>query len=137
MLFRSCHSQTDTYTGRNCSKNDKSRRTCSECKISNITYRNSNGICKSCRPILLKKIFQEKSHDNLYCKQCSKSITKRSNTNLCIVCIRIKSRKVERPDYKTLINDINELGVSPTGRKYGVSGSSIVKWVKNYEKNGL
>ena len=55
LLCPNCHSQTDTYTGRNCKKNDKKRRKCSECKIASITQKNNNGICKSCRPILKRK----------------------------------------------------------------------------------
>ena len=45
-----------------------------------------------------------------------------------------KLRKVERPPFDILIEDINELGYSGTGRKYGVSDNSIRKWVRVYEK---
>jgi very-short-patch-repair endonuclease len=47
----------------------------------------------------------------------------------------IKKRKVERPDYKTLMEEIDELGYTGTGKKYGVSDTSIRKWRKWYEKN--
>lgn len=43
-------------------------------------------------------------------------------------------RKVVRPPYDELMNEINELGYSGTGRKYGVSDNSIRKWKKYYEK---
>jgi 5-methylcytosine-specific restriction endonuclease McrA len=43
-------------------------------------------------------------------------------------------RKIERPDKDTLINDINNLGYSGTGRKYGVSDNAIRKWVRMFEK---
>jgi len=43
-------------------------------------------------------------------------------------------RKVERPPYDQLIEEINELGYCGTGRKYGVSDNSIRKWKKYYEK---
>jgi len=43
-------------------------------------------------------------------------------------------RKVERPNYDILINEIKEYGYKGTGRKYGVSDNSIRKWVKNYQK---
>ena len=46
---------------------------------------------------------------------------------------RYNSRKVIRPNYIDLINDINQFGYSATGRKYGVSDNAIRKWVKNYE----
>lgn len=43
-------------------------------------------------------------------------------------------RKVERPDYEILKNEISENGYSATGRKYGVSDNAIRKWIKYYEK---
>jgi transposase-like protein len=48
--------------------------------------------------------------------------------------INILRRKVDRPEYEVLLKEIDELGFSATGRKYGVSDNSIRKWVKNYEK---
>ena len=40
---------------------------------------------------------------------------------------KIKSRKVERPSYKILIEEVNNLGYSAVGRKYGVSDNAIRK----------
>jgi very-short-patch-repair endonuclease len=48
----------------------------------------------------------------------------------------IKQRKVERPDFQTLKNEIKELGFVKTGKKYGVSDNAIRKWLKFYEKTG-
>jgi len=45
----------------------------------------------------------------------------------------LKQRKVERPSYEQLINEINELGYCGTGRIYGVSDNAIRKWKKFYE----
>lgn len=39
-------------------------------------------------------------------------------------------RKVERPPYDVLLTEIEELGYSATGRKYGVSDNAIRKWLK-------
>jgi 5-methylcytosine-specific restriction endonuclease McrA len=44
-------------------------------------------------------------------------------------------RIVNRPSYETLIDEINSLGYCGTGRKYGVSDTSIRKWVKFFETN--
>lgn len=44
------------------------------------------------------------------------------------------NRKVERPEYEILINEIQELGFTKTGIKYNVSDNSIRKWVKYYIK---
>ncbi len=42
----------------------------------------------------------------------------------------LNQRKVERPDKNILIEEINKLGYSGTGRKYGVSDNAIRKWLK-------
>ena len=46
----------------------------------------------------------------------------------------IDQRKVNRPPYDQLIQEIKELGYSAVGRKYNVSDNAIRKWVKTYEK---
>lgn len=43
------------------------------------------------------------------------------------------NRKVERPTYNTLKQDIKMNGYSRTGRKYGVSDNTIRKWIRSYE----
>lgn len=66
------------------------------------------------------------------CLICGKNIDK--DANYCQNCYRIISRKVKRPPYEQLIQEVRELGYSATGRKYGVSDNSIRKWIKFYEK---
>lgn len=46
----------------------------------------------------------------------------------------IKSRVKKRPTYEVLQKNVNDLGYSATGRKYGVSDNAIRKWIKFYEK---
>jgi transposase-like protein len=46
----------------------------------------------------------------------------------------LKNRKVERPSYDVLLDDINKMSLSAVGRKYGVTHNAIKKWIKNYEK---
>ena len=41
-----------------------------------------------------------------------------------------RPRKVVRPDKEILIKDVEEIGYSATGRKYGVSDNAIRKWLK-------
>lgn len=69
------------------------------------------------------------------CKNCDTQISKYSKSNLCLNCLRKNQRKVERPPYEQLLNEVKEFGYSGTGRKYGVSDTSIKKWIKNYEIN--
>ena len=49
----------------------------------------------------------------------------------------ISRRKVERPSLDILKKEISSLGLEGTGRKYNVTGNSIKKWVKSYEKYGV
>jgi hypothetical protein len=44
-------------------------------------------------------------------------------------------RRVERPPYDTLREEIDRLGYSTVGRKYGVSDNAIRKWVRQYQLN--
>ena len=46
----------------------------------------------------------------------------------------INQRQVKRPPQEQLLKEIEELGYSGTGRKYGVSDNAIRKWKKFYEK---
>jgi hypothetical protein len=40
---------------------------------------------------------------------------------------------VPRPPYEQLVGEIQALGYSGAGRKYGVSGNAIRKWRRAYE----
>lgn len=46
----------------------------------------------------------------------------------------ISQRRIERPPFEQLKQEIKELGYSGTGKKYGLSDNSIRKWVSTYEK---
>lgn len=43
-------------------------------------------------------------------------------------------RKIERPSYEILINEIQKNGYVATGKKFGVSDNGIRKWIRSYEK---
>lgn len=47
---------------------------------------------------------------------------------------RPKTRKVERPPYEQLLEEIAATNYSAVARKYGVSHTAIHKWVKWYER---
>lgn len=68
----------------------------------------------------------------LYYCNCGVEIDKSSS--MCVSCQSKKRRKVERPSLEQLKKEVEELGYSATGRKYGVSDNSIRKWLKNYKK---
>lgn len=48
----------------------------------------------------------------------------------------LKQRRVQRPPYQALLSEIEEAGYEAVGRKYGVSGSAIRKWIACYKKHG-
>jgi hypothetical protein len=47
----------------------------------------------------------------------------------------LNRRKVERPPFNQLLNEVTEMGYSGTGRKYGVSDNTIRKWLTVFEKH--
>jgi hypothetical protein len=67
-----------------------------------------------------------------YCSRCKKETKKRSN--VCVKCSQIKQRRVERPPYEQLLQEIKGTSYVAVGEKYGVSDNAIRKWIKNYEK---
>jgi|LakMenEpi03Aug12_release.lakeMendotaPanAssembly.Ray.scaffolds.fasta_scaffold553465_1 hypothetical protein len=63
--------------------------------------------------------------------ECGKKIN--SKSTMCEKCWSIKNRKVNRPPFNQLLNDVTELGYSGTGRKYGVSDNTIRKWLTTFK----
>lgn len=45
-----------------------------------------------------------------------------------------ESRKVERPPYEQLLEEIEATSYLAVGRKYGVSDNAVRKWVRFYER---
>lgn len=43
-------------------------------------------------------------------------------------------RKVERPPYEQLLGEVEALGYSAVGRRYGVSDNAVRKWLRFYER---
>jgi hypothetical protein len=67
-------------------------------------------------------------------KKCGCGISICENSKTCLDCKYENSKKVNRPEYIILINNIKEFGYVGTGQKYGVSDNAIRKWIKTYEK---
>lgn len=101
-----CHSTLDTY----CGKKNKLKNTCKECSDpirSDVVY------CINCRP--------------------DKSV----RTPAQITAARSPKpsmRKVERPPYERLLQEIESSSYVQVGKKYGVSDNAIRKWVRQYER---
>lgn len=69
-----------------------------------------------------------------YCNSCK--INKVSQKGVdCLECSKIKRRKVKnRPDKNELLKMIQNIGLEGVGRKYGVSGNAVKKWIKTYDE---
>ncbi len=100
---------------------------CPNCHAATDTYCNKNG--HSYAKLIPKK---EKITTN-ECPGCGND--KYIKANLCSACDSVRQRKVERPSYSILLEETEKYGYKATGRKYGVSDSTIKKWMKSYAKN--
>jgi len=119
MLCPNCNSQMETFAGRN------QRRTpkvfCKKC--STEIKKNKTGLCTTC--------FHAKRGSKYLCEKCGKGISRRSQSNMCGSCSqRTNVGRCKRPSKKKLMEEVNDVGFSATGRKYGVSDNSIRKWLK-------
>jgi hypothetical protein len=50
---------------------------------------------------------------------------------------RPRAREVERPPQERLLSEVEQLGYSAVGRKYGVSDNAIRKWLRDSERERL
>lgn len=76
----------------------------------------------------------KKRIDSKKCFECFK--IKKVKTEIKIVKDKKETRKVKRPSYIQLLEEIKDLGYCATGRKYKVSDNCVRKWIKMYEKYG-
>jgi hypothetical protein len=109
-------------------KLDNLKILCSNCHMqehnySNVTKLHSQKIKKMKKPNIVKK---------MKTCQCGSQINLRST--MCEKCWSIKNRKVERPPFNQLLNEVTEMGYSGVGKKYGVSDNTIRKWLSTFEK---
>lgn len=65
------------------------------------------------------------------CSLCGKTRLYRTKS-ICSKCSKFKKRKITRPPYEVLKEQIKDFGYSGTGRLYGVSDNSIRKWINFY-----
>lgn len=74
------------------------------------------------------KLFLPKAARQRYCSAyCGQRWTRRPGIP------NVALRRVERPPYEQLRDEIDRLGYSAVGRKYGVSDNAIRKWVRQYQ----
>jgi len=77
------------------------------------------------------KTYNETNKHN--CPGCGEKIW--LSAKMCSICSNIKKRKCERPSYEILRNEIKEMGYEGVGKKYGVIGRTVRRWIDYCEKN--
>ena len=87
-------------------------------------------LCPNCHS--QTSTFSGKSRKKYYYCNCGSVISKSSkNCNKCSsIQNGLNNRKVSRPNIDVLIQEIKDIGYEGVGRKYGVSGNAIKKWLK-------
>lgn len=138
-LCPNCHSQTETYGYKN--KEKTYYYTFSEFSNINLLLTKSVFYSDYKKQIKEKKIRIEeikqpkikKERKKFFCKNCYKEVSHNSKS-FCKICNAINKRKIKkRPSIEILIQDLKELGsYIAVAKKYGVSDTSIKKWIKKY-----
>ncbi len=80
-------------------------------------------------------IFSDRTINKPKCVDCDAEIN--YSYRRCKRCSSINKRKVSRPSYPQLMQEITETNYVVVGKKYGVSDNTIRKWVKQYEKQNF
>ena len=79
------------------------------------------------------ELFRAKHRKQRFCSRyCGMRGEPGGRPNRGVACLA--ARKVDRPPYEQLLNEIEATSYSAVGRKYGVSDNAVRKWVRFYER---
>jgi hypothetical protein len=101
------------------------RVVCPNCAATLDTHcgrKNRRRACEACGKTFLPNFAGQ--------RYCSQPCGRRDGTGTPIET----SRKVERPPYEQLLEEIRATSYLAVGRKYGVSDNAVRKWVRFYER---
>lgn len=102
-LCPNCHSQTPTFSGRNCKRRDKEKKACLNCGVDTYTV------------------------------YCSKRCSNQRHGKLRRSSAYNKIRKVQtRPTKEALIQEVLSSNFFQVGKKYGISDNAVRKWLVAY-----
>lgn len=107
LLCPNCHSQTQTFCGRNRKKITKVKK-----PIQKIVNK-----CKLCQIVLI-------SSKTKYCLECYRS--KRLSINVNV----LHKTKINWPSIESILQSLENMSFSALGRELGVSGNAIRKFLK-------
>lgn len=65
------------------------------------------------------------------CVTCGSKLGIGNKSGVCATCSHINSRKVERPPLEVVKAVVKEIGYEAAGRKFGVTGNAVRKWIKS------
>ena len=91
-------------------------------------------VCPNCNASLPTHGGKNVKHQTKIPNKCECGNETFGDNKVCVPCAQLNQRKVERPDYFRLLEEIKKFGYRGTGVKYGVSDNAIRKWKKYYEK---
>jgi len=111
LVCPNCNSQLPTHCGKHFYKKERERK--ERERKQRERKHNEEKKCFDCDNII--------SRNAIRCKSCS---AKRVNKELG------RHKVKDRPSREILLTDVDELGYSATGRKYGVSDNTIRKWLR-------
>jgi hypothetical protein len=122
LLCPNCHSQTETYCN--------SKIICNSSELKKNRFENKNNLEQNVEKIKIIKNKTIKPIKSINYCECGKEICNRAKQ--CKSCVKKQQkRKVEnRPTQDDLILIVKESSLEAVGRKYGVSGNTVKKWIK-------
>lgn len=111
---------------------DNLRIVCPNCAATLDTHcGRKNRIVRPQRACLLcGETFEARFRTQRYCSRECGTRAPRPNRGVANPALR----RIERPPYEQLLDEIAAVGYSAVGRRYGVSDNAIRKWVRQYER---
>jgi len=73
-----------------------------------------------------------KLSEHTRCIKCNTHLQDKQLKYCSQQCYKSSNRKVERPIFEVLQQDVDSMSLEAVARKYGVSSNSIRKWIRSY-----
>ena len=86
-------------------------------------------VCPNCNIQLDTTSGRNINHKKYYCEKCGNQISNK-NAKICIKCLSLLNRVVDRPNREELKKLIRTKSFAEIGRQFGVSHTTIPRWCK-------